>query len=182
MVYKNYNFGLKRTLAWECDVQKLPFFDCAHDVLKLYINLTTQCHVQCIWHCIHAGTLANVIGAAITTMTAHFDCDIKDIRAAIGPSIGPCCYEVGMDVEKLFRDNPLLSQCMEAVQGKSKMHLNLQKALRLQLEDEGISSEHIDDSPSKMCTYCNEERFYSYRRDGRPFGTHVGFIGLKAVQ
>ena len=131
---------------------------------------------------LETGTLANVIRTSIVTMTGYFGCDTQDIRAATGPSIGPCCHEVGIDVEKLFRDNPLLSQCMEEVQGKTKKHLNLQKALRLQLENESISSEHIDDSPSKMCTYCNEERFYSYQRDGRPFGTHVGFIGLKAVE
>ena len=87
-----------------------------------------------------------------------------------------------MDVEKLFHDNPLLSKCMETVEGKTKKHLNLQKALRLQLENIGISSEHIDDVPSKLCTRCNGDRFYSYRRDGRPFGTHVGFIGLRAVE
>ena len=87
-----------------------------------------------------------------------------------------------MDVEKLFIDNPLLSQCMETVEGKTKKHLNLQKALRLQLEDIGVASDHIDDSPSKLCTYCNRDRFYSYRRDGRPFGTHVGFIGLRASE
>ena len=115
-------------------------------------------------------------------MTEQFGSKVQDIRAAIGPSIGPCCYEVGMDVEKLFIANPLLSQCMETVEGKTKKHLNLQKALRLQLENIGVASEHIDDGPSKLCTYCNGDRFYSYRRDSRPFGTHVGFIGLRASE
>lgn len=71
---------------------------------------------------------------------------------------------------------------MEAVEGKTKKHLNLQKALRLQLENIGISSEHIDDVPSKLCTRLNGDRFYPYRRDGRPFGIYVGFIGLRAVE
>ena len=115
-------------------------------------------------------------------MIDHFRCDIGDITAAIGPSIGSCCYEVGTDVEKLFYDNPLLSQCVEKIEDKSKRHLNLQKVLRLQLLDLGVTSEHVDDSPSHLCTYCNKDRFYSYRRDGRPFGTHVGFIGLKVVE
>ena len=63
---------------------------------------------------------------------------------------------------------------METVEGKTKKHLNLQKALRLQLENIGISSEHIDDAPSKLCTRCTGDQFYSYQRDGRPFGTRVG--------
>ena len=115
-------------------------------------------------------------------MTEHFGCNIQNIQAVIGPSIGPCCYEVGVDVEKLFCDNSLLGQCMETVEGKARKHLNLQKALRLQLEDIGVSHEHIDDTPSKLCTYCNGDKFYSYRKDGRPFGTHVGFIGLRAAE
>ena len=125
------------------------------------------------------GTLANVIGLTIETMKSHFGCKVQDIRAAIGPSIGACCYEIGADVEKLFVSDSLLGQCLKTVEGKAKKHLNLQKALRLQLEEVGISSDHIDDSPSKLCTYCNKDKFYSYRRDGRPFGTHVGFIGLR---
>ena len=124
------------------------------------------------------GTLANVIGATIETMNRNSGCNVQDIRAAIGPSIGVCCYEVGEDVVKPFSDHALLRQCIESVQGKVKKHLNLQKALRLQLEDAGVPCENVDDSPAKLCTFCNEDLFFSYQRDGRPFGTHVGLVGL----
>ena len=49
--------------------------------------------------CIQLYTFANVIGATITTMTKHFGCKLQDIRSAIGLSIGPCYYEIGMDIE-----------------------------------------------------------------------------------
>lgn len=124
------------------------------------------------------GTLTNVIGTTINKMTRNFGCSVKDIKVIIGPSIGVCCYEVGDDVVQQFSDCALLRPCIETVVGKPKKHLNLQKALTLQLLDAGVSYENIDDSPSKLCTFCNEDRFFSYRRDGRPFGTHVGFIGL----
>lgn len=124
------------------------------------------------------GTLANVIGATIETMTRNSGCSVQNIKAVIGPSIGVCCYEIGDDVVKLFSDNALLRHCIKSLQGKCKKHLNLQKALQLQLEDAGVPCENIDDSPAKLCTFCNEDRFFSYRRDGRPFGTHVGLIGL----
>ena len=128
------------------------------------------------------GTLANVIGATVETLTGKFGCNLQDIRAAIGPSIGVCCYEVGLDVEGLFSDHKLLCGCVQAVEGKEKKHLHLQLAVRLQLEEAGVSRDHIDDSPGKLCTLCNEDKFFSYRRDGRPFGTHVGFIGLRVPQ
>lgn len=125
------------------------------------------------------GTLANIARATVHTMMCQFGCNIEDIRATVGPSIGVCCYEVGVDVEKLFSGHSLLNGCMEVVEGKQKRHLNLQNAVALQLGEVGISPQHIDSSPSKLCTYCNDNLFFSYRRDGRPFGTHVGFIGLR---
>ena len=107
-------------------------------------------------------------------------CKPKDIVAVIGPSIGVCCLEVGADVEDLFHDNLLLRQCIEVVKGKEKRHINLQNAVRLQLEEAGILHGNIDDFPSTFCTFCNEDKFFSYRRDGiRPSGTQVGFIAVR---
>jgi len=123
------------------------------------------------------GTLGNVTGQTMEAM-AGMGCKPKDIVAVIGPSIGVCCFEVGADVEDLFHDNLLLRQCIEIVKGKDKRHINLQNAVRLQLEEAGILHGNIDDFPSTFCTFCNEDRFFSYRRDGRPSGTQVGFIAI----
>ena len=95
-------------------------------------------------------------------MTKCFGCNIQDVRVVIGPSIGVCCYEVEVDVEKLFSNSSLLRQCVKVVEGKCKRHLDLQNCVRLQLVDAGISTEHIDDSPNKLCTYCNADMFFSY--------------------
>ena len=161
-----------------CDKQGVVIAAPAADCVTI-IFADANRSVCAVAHSGWKGILANVTGATIDTMTKCFGCNIQDIRAAIGPSIGVCCYEIGMDVEKLFGDNSLLRQCIEVVEGRCKRHLNLQNSVRLQLLDAGISSENIDDSPSKLCTYCNEDMFFSYRRDGKPFGTHVGFIALR---
>ena len=123
------------------------------------------------------GTLRNVTRKTLEAMTS-IGCNREDIVAVIGPSIGVCCFEVGMDVEKLFCDDSLLKQCVKVVEGKDKRHISLQLAVKLQLEDAGILCKNIDDSPSKLCTVCNADKFFSYRRDGRPFGTHIGLIAL----
>jgi polyphenol oxidase len=96
------------------------------------------------------------------------------IRVALGPSIGPCCFEVGPEVVAQFRaalgDLPRL-----VVAGPRKDHLDLRVALRSVLERAGVRPGSIDASPP--CTRCEAERFFSYRRDGKG-GVHMGFIGL----
>jgi copper oxidase (laccase) domain-containing protein len=97
------------------------------------------------------------------------------IRVALGPSIGPCCFEVGPEVVAAFRDAfgevPGL-----VVRGPDKDHIDLRVAMRTALERAGVLTEHIDDRPP--CTRCEPERFFSYRRDGQAGGVHMAFIGL----
>lgn len=50
------------------------------------------------------GTLNNISKEIIKNMIRYFNCNIDDISVAIGPSIGPCCYEIGHDVEMLFKE------------------------------------------------------------------------------
>ncbi len=120
------------------------------------------------------GTLAGV-GRAVVERMVEAGADRADIRVALGPSIGPCCFEVGPEVVAEFRaalpDLPDL-----VVPGPRRDHIDLRRAMRAVLEDAGVRPEHIDDRPP--CTKCDPERFYSYRRDGFEGGVHMGFIGL----
>jgi hypothetical protein len=98
-----------------------------------------------------------------------------NIRVALGPSIGPCCFEVGPEVVAQFRDAygelPAL-----VVPGPVKEHIDLRVATRAVLERAGVLPHHIDDRPP--CTKCDGERFFSYRRDGRDGGVHMAFIAM----
>jgi YfiH family protein len=77
------------------------------------------------------------------------------ISAAVGPAIGPCCYEVGPEVAERFE--PLL---------RRGRHLDLWSAAERRLRDAGCASvERLD-----LCTHCNPDLFFSYRRDGKPYG------------
>ena len=100
----------------------------------------------------------------------------SQIRVAVGPSIGPCCFEVGDEVVAEFHEAfPGLQGVV--VDGRKKQHVDLRCAMRAQLEAAGVVAEHIDDAPP--CTMCHPDRFFSYRRDGADTGTHMGFIGLR---
>lgn len=125
----------------------------------------------------HAGWRGTVNGVAGNVIARMVESGAKaeDIRVALGPSIGPCCFEVGPEVVAEFRaalgELPGL-----VVAGPKKHHIDLRVASRAMLERAGVAPENIDDRPP--CTRCEGDRFFSYRRDGREGGVHMAFIGL----
>ena len=127
------------------------------------------CHAG--WRGTVAGVARNVVGRMIEAGARA-----ADIRVALGPSIGPCCFEVGPEVVEAFRAE-LGELDGLVVQGPRKEHVDLRVATRALLEAVGVAPAHIDTSPP--CTQCEPDRFYSYRRDGREGGVHMGFIGLR---
>jgi len=122
------------------------------------------------WRGTVAGIARNMV-AAMQALGARAD----RIRVALGPSIGPCCFEVGPEVVAAFRD-ALGDVPGLVVAGPHKDHIDLRVASRAFLERAGVAPDHIDDRPP--CTRCEPERFFSYRRDGRAGGIHMSFIGL----
>jgi polyphenol oxidase len=77
------------------------------------------------------------------------------IEAAVGPAIGPCCYEVGPEVATQFEP-----------ESRSGRNLDLWSAAARRLREAGCGSvERLD-----LCTHCNPDLFFSYRRDGKPHG------------
>jgi len=122
------------------------------------------------WRGTVAGVARNVI-AHMTELGARPD----RLRVALGPSIGPCCFEVGPEVVAEFRaafgELPGL-----VVAGPNKDHIDLRIATRAVLERAGVRPDAIDDRPP--CTRCEGDRFFSYRRDGKDGGVHMAFIGL----
>lgn len=117
----------------------------------------------------------------------RFACDPKDIRAAVGPSIGPCCYEVDSDVAGHFDDAFVIRQ-----QEWGKPHVDLWGCLYVSLQKCGIAAENMDvprpwkethghfTSTVTYCTQCDpDDRFFSHRRHGLQFGTQRGIILMK---
>lgn len=121
------------------------------------------------------GTVAGVAVEAVRAMGARFGSRPADVRVALGPSIGPCCFEVGPEVVDAF-ERALPGTPGLVVDGPRKQHVSLRVATRALLERAGLRPEHIDDAPP--CTRCDGERFFSFRRDGMEGGVHMGFIGL----
>ena len=97
------------------------------------------------------------------------------LRVAIGPAIGPCCYEVGEDVaQKLALAVPFCQDGVRAAPGGKAM-VDLWAMNRAILENVGVSASAID--IFKLCTSCNHG-FFSHRRDQGKTGRQGGVIAL----
>jgi hypothetical protein len=126
----------------------------------------------------HAGWRGTVGRVAVNVVAAMIraGASAENIRVVLGPHIGPCCFEVGDEVVAEFSAAFPDAEGL-IVDGPVKKHIDMSVAMRVQLEEVGVTPAHIDDSPP--CTKCNPERFFSYRREGQAGGVHMGYIGLK---
>jgi polyphenol oxidase len=108
-------------------------------------------------HCGWRGLAGGIVAAAAGEVEAK--------SAAIGPGIGPCCYEVGEEVLTAFED-------LEGV-ARGRM-LDLTAVATALLERAGVSAVEA----SGLCTSCNPELFYSHRRDGERTGRQAGLAWI----
>ena len=108
------------------------------------------------------GTMLNITGKTVKNITKKYSLSPLELVAVIGPSIGACCYEVGNEVFIKFRELFGMNDTI-IKESNSRYFISLADAVCLQLENEGIPSRNIE--IMYMCTSCNEELFFSYRRD-----------------
>lgn len=122
------------------------------------------------------GTVAGIAQAGVRVMAEQFGSRPRDLRVAIGPCIGACCFEVGPEVVAEFLAlDPNARERACIVTGQRREHVDLRRVQRLQLEATGVLPQHID--VSLECTHCDpENRFFSYRKAGRATGQMVGFV------
>lgn len=125
------------------------------------------------------GTAGNIAGCAVREMEKQFGADPKDILAAIGPAIGPCCFEVGEEViaefAKIFSPIELAELAEKKENGRFLFHLP--EANRRLLLRAGLAETNIEDC--RLCTYCHDDKFFSYRKSGGKTGRHMGVICMK---
>jgi YfiH family protein len=116
---------------------------------------------------VHAGwkgTVAHVAAAAVQQMARDFGADPRKLVAAIGPAIGPCCFEVGPEVVAALSENAWPG-ALEVVVARenAKPTVDLFAANRTQLVWAGVAPENVH--VSGLCTFCRGDLFYSWRRD-----------------
>jgi YfiH family protein len=144
----------------------MRFADCTpvlfHDPVKKVIGL------------VHAGWLGTVKMAAkiaVEAMEKNYGSKPGDIRAAIGPSIGPDHYEVGTDVVVEVRKTFGVSNSVLVKMNDGKIHFDLWEANRLLLKSAGVKEIEV----AGLCTACNLDDWFSHRAEKGKTG-RFGFL------
>jgi YfiH family protein len=124
---------------------------------------------------VHAGwrgTQKKIVAKTVKRIQEDYGSLPSNIIAGIGPSIGGCCYEVGEEVAKYFQE----AYPDAVVQRNEKYRLDLPTVNRMQLEEMGVSDSQIE--MSDLCTSCENEAFFSYRKECECSGRFLAFIGI----
>jgi YfiH family protein len=152
------------------DCVPLYFFDPVHQAIGLA-------------HAGWKGTVQEIAAVTIKMMQQHFNSQSHEIIAAIGPSIGICCFEVdeivmnkvwelfGREMLWNIDDKPLYQK-----QKNGKFLLNLQESNRQIMMKAGILPSHIE--VTDYCTSCRTDLFFSHRKENGKTGRMVAWIGL----
>jgi YfiH family protein len=129
---------------------------------------------------IHAGwrgTAKRAVIAGVEALQARYGIRPERLLAAIGPSIGPCCYEVSESTRETFREAghhaSMLDRWFEP-RPAGKFHLDLWRANRDQLEGAGVQASSI--FTSELCTRTHASHFHSYRVEGERAGRMLAII------
>jgi YfiH family protein len=154
-----------------------------------------------VFHAGWRGTLARITEKGIGEMRACFGTEPGDLRAAIGPGIHSCCYEVGRELAdrfhsqfayapELFQERasddeirhryPLLFMNMRAPghgEAPRKLYLDLVEANRRQLLAAGVAAENI--SVSALCTSCRTDLLFSHRAEKGVTGRMLAVVGIR---
>jgi len=132
--------------------------------------------VERVVSAIHAGwrgTQKRIVYKTIQKMKQVFNSNPKNIIAGVAPSIMRCCYEVDWNVAKHFKD---YKNAFDRV-GENKYMLDLPQINKTQLLEIGVLEQNIE--LSNICTSCQVEEYFSYRKEKGCSGRFMSMIGLE---
>jgi YfiH family protein len=146
--------GVRGDALWTTE-PGLPIAALTADCLPVALVRTAGEPAVAVAHAGRIGVLAGALEAAVRTLGGR-----------LAPAAGPCCYEVGEEVARPYRE-----RFGDAIVRGRK--LDLWRAAEQALQEAGV--EHV--SRFDLCTICNAQLFFSHRRDGRPRGVQ-GVLAL----
>lgn len=128
----------------------------------------------------HAGWRGTALGIAKKTaqeMVRLFGCDPANIRAAIGPAIGQCCFETDEDVPTALRESLGAEVEPYITWNGTKYHIDLKAVNALWLRKAGVEKIDICDH----CTACRPDLYWSHRKMGNARGAQIAMISLEVA-
>lgn len=130
-----------------------------------------------IVHAGRVGTSLEISKKTTEKITEIFNIPPEDIIAAIGPGIGGCCYEVDEKSVSPFKEGLTYFKYIAVKKWDGKWMLDLKEANKKQLMESGVERENI--FTTDFCTSCHNDRFFSYRREGKGGGRMISFVVIR---
>lgn len=139
------------------------------DCLPVLLASSSGEHVAAL-HAGWRGAAAGIVREGVRRLFREGGIPPQEIRAVMGPSIGPCCYEVGPDVWSAVAEGT------PEYRPRTTRTFDIRELVSFQFEMAGLSPENVGSLP--LCTRCHSELFYSHRgmgseRKGRSMLSHI---------
>lgn len=131
---------------------------------------------------VHSGwrsTLQGISAKAVRKMKEVFGCSGENIRAALGPHIRKCCFEVGEEVYRQFAQEFPMDTDRMTPRGE-KWHIDLSGIITGMLTREGLDEKNIQDI--RRCTVCEKEIFFSHRGGKGTSGTGAAVLMMAEMR
>ncbi|MFD3448057.1 peptidoglycan editing factor PgeF [Microbacteriaceae bacterium 4G12] len=171
----SYEDGIRGTDGIYTDESNVLLTSCYADCVPLYFYAPSH-HLIGLAHAGWKGTVKGIALEMIQTWVHDEHVPLSDIHVAIGPAISSCCYVVDervMDAVRQVLQGPIPFTTVS----EGQYALDLQEVNRLLCVQAGIQEDHI--VVSSYCTSCEEQLFFSHRRDKGTSGRMLSFIGFK---
>lgn len=152
------------------NVPDIPIVTFHADCIPVFF-LDTKSKAIGLAHSGWKGTFENISKNVVNTMIDNYGTNPEDLICGIGPSIMECHFEVGEDVAQMFEAR----YGSEFVKMYDKPHINLTAIVEKQLKECGVQKV----VQSNICTYCNNDIYYSYRGDNHKTGSLISVMALK---
>ena len=172
----SYADAIPETDALITDEPGIPLMLCFADCTPV-LFLDPEHKAVGIAHAGWKGTMKRIAQKTLEAMGREFGTVPEACLAGIGPSIGPCCYEVGSEVAEACREAFPGQEEKLLVRRDGKLRFDMWKANRLQLIDSGMLPENIESADT--CTACEHSWYFSYRADGGITGRIAAMIALQ---
>jgi YfiH family protein len=159
--FDSLTFSIPETDAMVTDVSGICLVVLVADCVPLLFYDPVK-HIAAVAHAGWRGTLQFIASKTIEIMTQKFGSAPGNILCSIGPSIGPCCYEVGEEVINAVQSMPLNIEGYLLRSSKpGKAVFDLWTSNHLQLTQAGVKPDNIENMG--VCTLCNSGEYFSSR-------------------
>jgi YfiH family protein len=169
------NNSIPKTDALVTDVPGITLMTRYADCVPL-LFYEPKAQAVAIAHAGWEGTLAGIGQKTVNVLVYDYHCQPQHILAAIGPSIGPCCYQINSTMaEHALKKLPWAQEYIRESSDEG-LYFNLRQANKKQLKSAGIKDEQL--YCTELCTSCKVDLFFSYRKEKRVTGRFGALIGL----